>query len=167
MLVDNSSKYLNKVVHKFAFSFLAAYGLLAFNTSAAFHTCRSVVSKHSIFNPNKDHYFCSQYQREQSSCRGLSNFYVGNVQLQIRSSRNARCSTKMINQGSEPGTTYQVKVLRSINEVTEDDWNACAFDAAGAGKENPFVSWAFFKALEDSKSAVREVGWAPTHIAVK
>lgn len=63
--------------------------------------------------------------------------------------------------------TYQVKVLRSVDEVSEEDWNQCALDSAGEGKENPFILWAFFKALEDSKSAVREVGWAASHIAVK
>jgi predicted N-acyltransferase len=73
----------------------------------------------------------------------------------------------MSNQGSETVATYQVKVLRSVDEVSEEDWNQCALDSAGEGKENPFILWAFFKALEDSKSAVREVGWAASHIAVK
>jgi hypothetical protein len=63
--------------------------------------------------------------------------------------------------------TYQVKILRSIDEISEDEWNACALDSAGEGKENPFVLWAFFKALEDSKSAVGNVGWAPSHLSVR
>jgi len=63
--------------------------------------------------------------------------------------------------------SYQVKILRSIDEISEDEWNACALDSAGEGKENPFVLWAFFKALEDSKSAVGSVGWAPSHLSVR
>jgi hypothetical protein len=63
--------------------------------------------------------------------------------------------------------SYQVKILRSIDEISEDEWNSCALDSAGKGKENPFVLWAFFKALEDSKSAVGSVGWAPSHLSVR
>jgi hypothetical protein len=63
--------------------------------------------------------------------------------------------------------SYKVKILRSIDEISEDEWNACALDAAGEGKENPFVLWAFFKALEDSQSAVGKVGWAPSHLSVR
>ena len=63
--------------------------------------------------------------------------------------------------------SYKVKILRSIDEISEDEWNACALDSAGEGKENPFVLWAFFKALEDSKSAVGKVGWAPSHLSVR
>ncbi len=62
---------------------------------------------------------------------------------------------------------YKINVLQSINEISEDEWNQCAMDACGKGKENPFVLWGFFKALEDSKSASAEVGWAPQHLAVR
>ena len=81
--------------------------------------------------------------------------------------RRTELSTRMSNEGSETQAIYQVKVLRSIDEVSEEEWNQCALDSAGSDKENPFVLWAFFKALEGSKSAVREVGWAPSHVAVK
>ena len=67
----------------------------------------------------------------------------------------------------EAESAYQIRVHPSIDEITEHEWDSCAVDSAGVGKENPFVLWGFYKALEDSKSAVREVGWAPSHVTVR
>lgn len=55
----------------------------------------------------------------------------------------------------------EIKVLQSISDVPEDQWNACA------GTNNPFVQHAFLKALEDSGSVTPETGWLPQHLVVE
>lgn len=54
---------------------------------------------------------------------------------------------------SEPLSTITVSVVSSIALVPEEDWDACAIDAAGPESVNPFVSHAFLLSLEESKSA--------------
>ncbi len=56
--------------------------------------------------------------------------------------------------------TVTVKVASSIHEIPAADWDACA------GGDNPFLSHAFFAALEDSGSACPETGWLPRHLVV-
>ena len=56
--------------------------------------------------------------------------------------------------------TEQAAVLSSIAEVSASDWDACA------GSDNPFLSHAFLKALEDSGSVRAETGWLPRHLIV-
>ncbi|MFQ6016606.1 MAG: GNAT family N-acetyltransferase [Kiloniellaceae bacterium] len=56
--------------------------------------------------------------------------------------------------------TIAVRVLGRIAEVPAAAWDACA------GPDNPFVSHAFLRALEDSGSAVADTGWLPLHLAV-
>ncbi len=53
------------------------------------------------------------------------------------------------------------RVLGGIGEAAAADWDACA------GRDNPFVSHAFLKALEDSGSATAETGWAPRHLVIE
>lgn len=95
-----------------------------------------------------------------------------------------------------------IRILRSIREVPEDDWNACAYPARGIkistenavpcedratlesksealesllevaphpaeDEQNPFISYAFLAALEDSSSVSATTGWLPQHIAVE
>ncbi len=50
------------------------------------------------------------------------------------------------------------KILTQIDEVTETDWDKLA------GSHNPFLSWRFLSALEQSGCAALETGWAPRHI---
>ena len=50
---------------------------------------------------------------------------------------------------------------RSINEIGADDWDHCA------GAENPFVSFGFLSAIEDSGSAGPRTGWLPQHAALR
>jgi predicted N-acyltransferase len=54
-----------------------------------------------------------------------------------------------------------LRVRDGIDAIAAADWDACA------GSANPFLSHAFFKALEDSKSAVGETGWMPQHLVVE
>ena len=53
---------------------------------------------------------------------------------------------------------YSARILTRIDEVSTADWDALA------GADNPFLSWRFLDALEQSGSAVVETGWAPRHI---
>lgn len=63
----------------------------------------------------------------------------------------------------ENETTLVGHVHYDINEIDQTTWNDCA----GAGVFNPFVDHRFLKALEDSKSACPETGWAPFHITLE
>jgi len=48
-----------------------------------------------------------------------------------------------------------------IAGIAADDWDACA------GADNPFVSHAFLRVMEESGAASPESGWVPCHLAVK
>ena len=53
------------------------------------------------------------------------------------------------------------RAVQSIAEIDAADWDRCA------GPENPFVSYAFLSALEDSGCVRAETGWAPYHIVIE
>ncbi len=61
----------------------------------------------------------------------------------------------------DSGESVSAKVLSSLNEVSDADWDACA------GPENPFVSHTFLKTLEDSSSVCAETGWLPQHVVIE
>ncbi|MEH6527582.1 MAG: GNAT family N-acetyltransferase [Sneathiella sp.] len=54
-----------------------------------------------------------------------------------------------------------IKTLKSISEVTEDDWNGCL------ETDHPFVTHQFLKALENSGSVTAETGWMPYHLILE
>src|SRR5687768_4665819 len=56
--------------------------------------------------------------------------------------------------------TATARLVTSAAGIAAADWDACA------GADNPFVTHAFFTALEDSGSAVAATGWQPLHIVV-
>jgi predicted N-acyltransferase len=76
-----------------------------------------------------------------------------------------------------------LEAVSSVTQISADDWNACAnpkcstlaasssiasdspIDSKAA--YNPFVSHAFFNALETSKSASSRTGWAPRHLIAR
>ena len=60
--------------------------------------------------------------------------------------------------GNPPVT---LRPLDSIDAIDAAAWDACA------GTANPFVCHAFFKALEDSQSAVAKAGWTPHHLVAE
>lgn len=60
--------------------------------------------------------------------------------------------------GSE---TITAKIITSIGSVDPGEWDACA------GGDNPFISHAFLKALEDSGSTTARTGWLPHHIVLE
>lgn len=59
----------------------------------------------------------------------------------------------------------KLRVLRSISEIDAESWDRCANPPGQAF--NPFVSFAFLSALEDSRSAVRETGWLGHHLVLE
>jgi uncharacterized protein len=59
---------------------------------------------------------------------------------------------------SSASTPVLLRVVSRIDEVAASDWDACALP------DNPFISHAFLKALEQSGSARAETGWLPQHL---
>lgn len=67
-------------------------------------------------------------------------------------------------QGAEPPLKLVVSTTQSIASVGREAWDACAL----GGKEiNPFVTYDFLYALEESGSVCREQGWLPLHVLVR
>ncbi len=66
---------------------------------------------------------------------------------------------------------YTLKAVGSIAEIGQRDWDACAnpcLTDPDCGKPfDPFLSYAFLHALEESGSACPASGWAPYHIALE
>jgi hypothetical protein len=55
----------------------------------------------------------------------------------------------------------QIRTIETIAAVPAAAWDACA------GTDNPFVSHAFLKALEESRSVGARTGWLPRHVLVE
>jgi len=50
---------------------------------------------------------------------------------------------------------------KAIEDIPRAEWDACA------GPDNPFVSYAFLSAVEDSGSATARTGWLPQHAVLR
>ncbi|KAJ4966644.1 hypothetical protein NE237_018493 [Protea cynaroides] len=85
------------------------------------------------------------------------DFSLGDFNL-TRSSLQGETGTEMRPQ------KISLSVVSSISEVSSDDWDACALDATGPEKLNPFLTHGFLSSLEESGCAVKETGWLPRHI---
>lgn len=61
----------------------------------------------------------------------------------------------------------EIRVNDTLSAIGADDWDACACpEVAGGGRPNdPFTTYRFLKALEDSRSVGAETGWHPQHLA--
>jgi predicted N-acyltransferase len=57
-----------------------------------------------------------------------------------------------------------VQVHGAISEIGEAAWDGCAGNAAYG--DNPFTSYAFLSALEDSGSVGPRTGWTPRHLSL-
>lgn len=57
-----------------------------------------------------------------------------------------------------------LEAVSSVGQIAATDWNACA---TAQGSYNPFITHAFFAALEDSKSACARTGWAARHLIAR
>jgi predicted N-acyltransferase len=71
-----------------------------------------------------------------------------------------------------------LEAVSSVSEIPAADWDACAnptgasapaasFDTHSKAGYNPFVSHAFFSALEASGSACARTGWGPRHLLAR
>src|SRR3954447_17824535 len=69
------------------------------------------------------------------------------------------------------GGEIEVSVLGSLDAVAPEDWDACAGEACGAAgatrPADPFTSWRFLRALEESGSVGRGTGWMPRHLVAR
>ncbi|MEL7486166.1 MAG: GNAT family N-acetyltransferase [Pseudomonadota bacterium] len=66
---------------------------------------------------------------------------------------------------ADGGGAFTARTVSAIAEIGADAWDACA-NSVGA-PHNPFVSYAFLAALENSASARSETGWGPTHAVLE
>ncbi len=64
-----------------------------------------------------------------------------------------------------PHPEISLQAVSSVTQIAAADWDACANPVPGA--YNPFVSHAFFSALEASGSACAKTGWAPRHLVAR
>jgi uncharacterized protein len=56
------------------------------------------------------------------------------------------------------GDSFTLTIAPKLAAVDATAWDACA------GTDNPFVSYGFLSALEDSKSVGARTGWSPQHL---
>ena len=56
---------------------------------------------------------------------------------------------------------YSLSLYPTIADIGEAAWNACA------GDENPFISYGFLSALEESGSVGDGTGWHPRHLVLR
>ena len=61
--------------------------------------------------------------------------------------------------------TSRIRTLSSLKHIAADSWDALANPADQSF--NPFVSYAFLSALEDSRSASARTGWAASHLVLE
>ena len=67
--------------------------------------------------------------------------------------------------------SYTLRVCAGIHEIGQEAWDACA-NPLRCGVEtdipfDPFLSFAFLRALEESRSATASTGWAPYHLVLE
>lgn len=62
---------------------------------------------------------------------------------------------------------YTVKACAGIAEIGQSAWDACANPCLAEFPYDPFLSYAFLHALEESRSAVAGTGWAPYHLMLQ
>ena len=66
-------------------------------------------------------------------------------------------------------TEVEIEVLPSLSGIPAQDWDACACPetADGGRPEDPFTTWRFLRALEDSGSVGTGTGWAPHYLTAR
>ncbi len=62
-------------------------------------------------------------------------------------------------------TDITLEAVSSVRQIAAEDWDACAHPEGSA--YNPFLSYAFFAALEDSGSATARTGWLARHLIAR
>ncbi|MDI7864004.1 GNAT family N-acetyltransferase [Rhizobiaceae bacterium n13] len=66
-------------------------------------------------------------------------------------------------------TEYSIRVERSFKAIPPETWGTLygATKTAGSTAYNPFVSWGFLSALEESGSATERTGWLGHHLLLE
>ena len=57
-------------------------------------------------------------------------------------------------------TDWVARIAAGVADLPRDQWDACA------GSANPFVSWDFLAALEQSGSVGEGTGWQPLPLVI-
>ncbi|SFD02206.1 GNAT family N-acetyltransferase [Tropicimonas isoalkanivorans] len=70
---------------------------------------------------------------------------------------------------TEAQTAIEIQVLPSLGEISAAEWDACACPEAADGfrPNDPFTTYRFLKALEDSGSVGRGTGWLPSYLVAR
>ncbi|OWU86802.1 hypothetical protein ATO6_05875 [Oceanicola sp. 22II-s10i] len=63
----------------------------------------------------------------------------------------------------------EIHVLPALSEISAAEWDSCACpEAADGGRPyDPFTTYRFLKALEDSRSVGRGTGWEPRYLSAR
>jgi len=76
-----------------------------------------------------------------------------------------------VNKEARGVISYTIEASAGIEEIGQQSWDACANPArSGIDSDipfDPFVSYAFLSALEESGSADGHTGWAPYHLVLR
>ncbi|VAV94158.1 FIG110192: hypothetical protein [hydrothermal vent metagenome] len=59
-------------------------------------------------------------------------------------------------------TIYRPRIIDSLREISAEDWNRCCYN--DQTRHNPFLSYEFMAALENSGCATAQTGWQARHI---
>ena len=59
----------------------------------------------------------------------------------------------------------EIRLINSLDEVSAEEWNAVANPPSEP--YDPFLSWQFLQAMEESGATSPETGWAPHHIIIE
>lgn len=68
----------------------------------------------------------------------------------------------------EQSGTITINVLTALDQIPAPDWDACACPEDADGRpHDPFTTYRFLKALEDSGSVGRGTGWEPRYLVAE
>ena len=62
-------------------------------------------------------------------------------------------------------TCLSSQIIHTLSDVLPEAWDACANPDGQA--YDPFLSWAFLQALEETEAVSRETGWLPHHVLIR
>ncbi|XP_074579977.1 uncharacterized protein LOC141836392 [Curcuma longa] len=118
--------------------------------------------------------YTTKSQLAGSTCKVLALFWGPRRSNEQRELNPSLGTFELLKPSSEDGQLEDLNpeevflsVVSSISDVPANQWDACAIDATGPEKFNPFISHAFLSSLEESRSAVKETGWLPQHIVAQ
>ncbi len=67
------------------------------------------------------------------------------------------------------GYGIEISVLGGLDQIGQSEWDSCAApEAADGGRpDNPFLTWRFLRALEESGSVGQGTGWIARHLVAR